>query len=250
MRRQGAQVPVEALGEQLGVGRLGPGDQRRLLHDAQPAVALLGEAGQRPVAGAPAGAPRGPADLGAQLVALRGRAHPVDVEPVERAGQQRLLGQLLLIFLAQLAVIVAVEQRKALLLPRLYLRQRKLPVAIRIEALDQPPRLALGANAQTFAGLSGMGDLILTCNSPKSRNMSLGLELGRGAPVSEVLSKPRFGVTEGVGTAESVTHLAQNLGVAMPICFAVNGILKGELGVNETVQHLLDRPFAAELMEI
>lgn len=109
---------------------------------------------------------------------------------------------------------------------------------------------AVGGKSQTLMGLSGMGDLILTCNSPKSRNMSLGLELGRGASVPEVLSKPRFGVTEGVGTAESVTHLAQNLGVAMPICFAVNGILKGELGVNETVQHLLDRPFAAELMEI
>lgn len=109
---------------------------------------------------------------------------------------------------------------------------------------------AVGGKSQTLMGLSGMGDLILTCNSPKSRNMSLGLELGRGAPVAEVLSKPRFGVTEGVGTAESVTHLAQNLGVAMPICFAVNGILKGELSVKETVQHLLDRPFAAELMEI
>lgn len=109
---------------------------------------------------------------------------------------------------------------------------------------------AAGGKYQTLMGLSGIGDLMLTCNSTKSRNMSLGLELGRGIPVEEVLSKPRYGVTEGVFTAESVTHLAQNLGVAMPICNAVNGILCGKLNVKETIQHMLDRPFAAELIEI
>ncbi|MCH2547010.1 MAG: NAD(P)-dependent glycerol-3-phosphate dehydrogenase [Alphaproteobacteria bacterium] len=108
---------------------------------------------------------------------------------------------------------------------------------------------AVGGNYQTLMGLSGIGDLMLTCNSPKSRNMSLGLELGKGIAIEEVLSKPRFGVTEGVGTAESVSHLAQNLGVAMPICNAVNAILKGELNVEQTIAHMLDRPFAVELIE-
>lgn len=110
--------------------------------------------------------------------------------------------------------------------------------------------LAKGGKYQTLMGLSGIGDLMLTCGSPKSRNMSLGLELGKGQGIEDVLSKPRFGVTEGVSTAESVSHLAQNLGVAMPICDAVNGILQGRLSVKETIHKMLDRPFAAELIEI
>jgi glycerol-3-phosphate dehydrogenase (NAD(P)+) len=109
---------------------------------------------------------------------------------------------------------------------------------------------AVGGNHQTLMGLSGIGDLMLTCGSPKSRNMSLGLELGKGQSVEDVLSKPRFGVTEGVGTAESVTHLAHNLGVSMPICGAVDGILKGELSVQDTIKHLLSRPFSTELLEV
>lgn len=109
---------------------------------------------------------------------------------------------------------------------------------------------AAGGKYQTLMGLSGIGDLMLTCNSPKSRNMSLGLELGKGTSIEEALNKPRYGVTEGVGTAESVSHLAQNLGVSMPICNAVNGILMGELSVKETIKHILDRPFSSELIEM
>lgn len=109
---------------------------------------------------------------------------------------------------------------------------------------------AKGGKAQTLMGLSGIGDLVLTCNSPKSRNMSLGLELGRGTSVTEVLNKPRYGVTEGVSTAESVSHLAQNLGVLIPICDAVNGILHGKLSVRETIHKMLDRPFSLEMAEL
>lgn len=98
-------------------------------------------------------------------------------------------------------------------------------------------------------GLSGIGDLVLTCSTNKSRNMSLGMQLGKGTPVAEVLAKPRFGVTEGVFTADSVSHLAQNMGVDMPICNAVHGILKGELSVKETIHKMLDRPFSTELIE-
>lgn len=107
---------------------------------------------------------------------------------------------------------------------------------------------AKGGQTQTLMGLSGIGDLMLTCGSPKSRNMALGLELGSSKlSVETVLAKPRFGVTEGVGTADSVSHLAQNLGVAMPICDAIHGILKGRLSVKETIQKMLDRPFSTEL---
>lgn len=108
---------------------------------------------------------------------------------------------------------------------------------------------AAGGKAQTLMGLSGIGDLLLTCNSIKSRNMSLGFELGcERFSVEEILGTKRA-LTEGVGTAESVTHLAQNLGVSMPICNAVNGILQGKLSVKDTIHHLLARPFSTELME-
>lgn len=110
--------------------------------------------------------------------------------------------------------------------------------------------VTVGGKAQTLMGLSGIGDLMLTCGSPKSRNMSLGLELGKGHSVTEVLSKPRFGVTEGVWTAESVTDLAGKLGVTMPICQAVNNILRGQTQVKETIHQMLDRPFSQELVEI
>lgn len=105
---------------------------------------------------------------------------------------------------------------------------------------------AAGGKSHTLMGLSGIGDLILTCNSPKSRNMSLGLQLGRSGSVEEVLAGKRS-LTEGVGTAESVTHMAHNLGVSMPICNAVNGILQGKLSVKETIHQLLARPFSPEL---
>lgn len=108
--------------------------------------------------------------------------------------------------------------------------------------------VAVGGRPQTLMGLSGIGDLMLTCGSPKSRNMALGLELGRGKSIEEVLAGQKL--TEGVFTAESVTHLAHNLGVAMPICNAVNGILQGKLSVKETIQQLLARPFSAELLEM
>lgn len=103
---------------------------------------------------------------------------------------------------------------------------------------------------QTLMGLSGIGDLMLTCSNIKSRNMALGVELGKGAAVEEVLSRPRMGVTEGVATSESVTQLAQGLGVNMPICDAVNGILQGKLSMKKTIHKLLDRPFSTELIEL
>lgn len=124
--------------------------------------------------------------------------------------------------------------------------------ALITRGLAEMARLCIAKHGQyqTLMGLSGIGDLILTCNSTKSRNMSLGLELGQSQNIEQVLNKTRFGVTEGVATAESVTHMAQNLGVSMPICSAVNGILHGHYTVKEAIHKMLDRPFSAELIEI
>src|SRR3546814_9199635 len=83
---------------------------------------------------------------------------------------------------------------------------------------------AKGGRAETLMGLSGLGDLTLTCNGPQSRNMSLGIALGEGRRLDAVLGE-RVSIAEGVDSAASVTALAARLGVAMPICAAVNSVL-------------------------
>ncbi len=105
--------------------------------------------------------------------------------------------------------------------------------------------LALGARAETLAGLCGLGDLVLTCSSPQSRNMSLGLEMGRGKPASEVLAQ-RKSVTEGVETAPAVVELARKLGVDLPICKTVLGMLEGRLDARAALDSLLNRPLREE----
>src|SRR6202012_4161006 len=87
--------------------------------------------------------------------------------------------------------------------------------------------VALGGEARTVAGLCGLGDLVLTCSSPQSRNMSLGLALGRGQSVAEPFAG-KFWVVEGVETAPAVRALAARLGVETPICEAVAAVLAGE----------------------
>jgi glycerol-3-phosphate dehydrogenase (NAD(P)+) len=82
----------------------------------------------------------------------------------------------------------------------------------------------LGADPQTFAGLAGMGDLVLTCTGSLSRNRSVGLEIGRGAALHEVL-QGRETVAEGVTTTETAKRLADKLGVEMPIVNAVHKVL-------------------------
>ena len=104
---------------------------------------------------------------------------------------------------------------------------------------------AMGARSETLMGLSGLGDLILTCGSSRSRNMSLGRALGQGQALQSVLG-PRRSVAEGVYTAAAVVRVAAEKGVDMPICQAVNAILEGELAVDEAIAALLSRPFRAE----
>lgn len=104
---------------------------------------------------------------------------------------------------------------------------------------------ALGARRETLMGLSGLGDLTLTCTSLQSRNTSLGAALGEGRTLAEVLAG-RHTVAEGVTTARAVTALAARLGVDMPICAAVEAILDHGADIDETVTALMSRPFRPE----
>lgn len=105
--------------------------------------------------------------------------------------------------------------------------------------------LALGAQAQTMAGLSGLGDLILTAGSPQSRNMSLGVELGRGRALAAILAE-RNNVSEGAATARAVVGLAKTGGVEVPICAAVADLVDGRVSVDEAIERLLSRPLREE----
>jgi glycerol-3-phosphate dehydrogenase (NAD(P)+) len=105
--------------------------------------------------------------------------------------------------------------------------------------------VALGAEAETVAGLCGLGDLVLTCSSPQSRNMSVGLALGAGQTLEQALSG-KLSVAEGVASAPAVAALAARESVDMPICRAVAGILAGDADVDAAIARLLSRPLRAE----
>lgn len=105
--------------------------------------------------------------------------------------------------------------------------------------------VALGGRAETVAGLCGLGDLVLTCSSPQSRNMSVGLALGRGETLAQALSG-KLSVAEGVASAPAVTALAKRLGVDMPICRSVAALLDGRTTVDEAIAALLARPLRPE----
>lgn len=105
---------------------------------------------------------------------------------------------------------------------------------------------AKGGDVRTLCGLSGLGDLMLTCSSQTSRNMSLGFAIGKGEKVEPLLSLNRSGLTEGVVTAESVYQLSRNLGVSMPICHTVYELLQGEIDTDQAVEGLLARPLSDE----
>ena len=105
--------------------------------------------------------------------------------------------------------------------------------------------VALGGRAETVAGLCGLGDLVLTCSSAQSRNMSLGLALGRGESAETALAGKRS-IAEGADSAPAVRQLARKLGVETPICDAVAQVLAGETGVDAAIAGLLARPLKAE----
>jgi glycerol-3-phosphate dehydrogenase (NAD(P)+) len=104
---------------------------------------------------------------------------------------------------------------------------------------------ALGARPETLLGLSGLGDLILTCGSAQSRNMSLGRALGEGRSLEDILGS-RTAVTEGVTTAKVVVELARAHNLDMPIAESVNAIIDGRLSVDAAITALMQRPLKAE----
>jgi len=105
--------------------------------------------------------------------------------------------------------------------------------------------VALGANAATFAGLSGMGDLVLTCSGDASRNRRVGLALGQGKKMSDILAEMKQ-VAEGVKTTKVAQQLASRLGVEAPITDAMYAIMYEGVGVREAILRLLTRPVRSE----
>lgn len=104
---------------------------------------------------------------------------------------------------------------------------------------------ALGARNETMMGLSGLGDLLLTCSSPQSRNMSLGLALGEGERLEAILAA-RTSVAEGVPTSAAALELAKQHKIDMPIVAAVAAIVNNTLGVDQAIAELLARPLKEE----
>jgi glycerol-3-phosphate dehydrogenase (NAD(P)+) len=104
---------------------------------------------------------------------------------------------------------------------------------------------AKGAEGETFRGLSGLGDLVLTCTAGQSRNYTLGAALGRGAGLAAALAGRRS-VIEGVATAAAVARLAARLDVEMPITAAVEGVLHRGVPIHSMIEALLSRPYRSE----
>jgi glycerol-3-phosphate dehydrogenase (NAD(P)+) len=105
--------------------------------------------------------------------------------------------------------------------------------------------LALGAKRETLAGLSGLGDLVLTCSSTSSRNYSLGKGIGEGRSAAELLAD-RKTVAEGAFTAPVLARIAREKGIDMPIVDAVDALITGRANVDEALDALLTRPPRAE----
>ena len=102
------------------------------------------------------------------------------------------------------------------------------------------------ARPETLTGLTGLGDLVLTCNAMQSRNFSLGVALGKSRKLDEILGE-RITVAEGVHTAAAAIALARRAGIEMPICAAVDAVLNHAADLDETIAGLLARPRKAEV---
>lgn len=119
--------------------------------------------------------------------------------------------------------------------------------ALITRGLAEMARLGItkGGERETMFGLSGLGDLTLTCNAMQSRNFSLGHALGAGRNLEDILGE-RNSVAEGVFTSSSVTDLARQLDVEMPICTAVDGVINNFADIDATITGLLSRPLKDE----
>jgi glycerol-3-phosphate dehydrogenase (NAD(P)+) len=105
--------------------------------------------------------------------------------------------------------------------------------------------VALGGDPRTLAGLAGLGDLVLTCTGALSRNRQVGIELGRGRSLEEIVGSMRM-VAEGVHTTYAAVDLARKCGIEMPITEQVNAILHGERGPREAIRELMERSLKRE----
>jgi len=105
--------------------------------------------------------------------------------------------------------------------------------------------VALGGRASTLAGLAGLGDLVLTCTGALSRNRTLGVELGRGRRLEEILAATRM-VAEGVGTTAATLALARRCGVEMPITEQVHAVLYEGRPPREAIRELMERRLTHE----
>jgi glycerol-3-phosphate dehydrogenase (NAD(P)+) len=111
--------------------------------------------------------------------------------------------------------------------------------AVMTRGLAELTRLgvAMGADPATFAGLAGMGDLVVTCMSPHSRNRFVGEQLGLGRPLDEILGDMTM-VAEGVKTASTVHDIADELGISMPICETVYDVVTGQISASDAYRGL------------
>jgi glycerol-3-phosphate dehydrogenase (NAD(P)+) len=121
--------------------------------------------------------------------------------------------------------------------------------ALITRGLTEMARLAkaLGAQRSTLMGMCGVGDLMLTASSMQSRNFSLGVALGEGSTLEEILGE-RIAVTEGVHTAKALELMSKNNAVDMPISKAVNEFLNEGAKIEDIVEQLLDRPLRKEIL--
>ena len=103
---------------------------------------------------------------------------------------------------------------------------------------------AYGAKTETMMGLSGLGDLVLTCSSPQSRNFSFGVNLGKGLASKDIHGKT--GLAEGAFTAPVLLEMARDKKVDMPIASAIAAVLAGQMSVDGAIESLLARPLRAE----
>ncbi len=105
--------------------------------------------------------------------------------------------------------------------------------------------VAMGANAETFSGLSGIGDLVVTCTSKHSRNHSVGERLGKGETIDEIISSMQM-VAEGVWNSHIVNDIAAGLGIDMPICSLVHQFCDEGIEPKLALKKLMTRSYKAE----
>jgi len=119
---------------------------------------------------------------------------------------------------------------------------RALPEMIRVG-------MALGAQPETFFGLSGLGDLLATCSSPLSRNYQVGYKLGQGNTLEQILAESE-GYPEGVNTTEVLMKIAQIKNISVPITYQVHRLLKAEITPKEAVKNLMERDLKEEFSNL